>query len=40
MQTTAQYSHLALDTVKAFAVRIGDSIRRDLDVSEAAPPVR
>ena len=38
VQTTARYAHLARDTVKASAARIGDSIERDLDVSEAASP--
>ena len=38
VQTTARYAHLARDTVKASAARIGDSIDNDLDVSEAAPP--
>ena len=36
VQTTARYAHLARDTVKASAARIGDSIDSDLD----APPVR
>ena len=31
VQTTARYAHLARDTVKASAARIGDSIERDLD---------
>ena len=30
VQTTARYAHLARDTVKAFAARIGDSIDIDL----------
>ena len=30
VQTTARYAHLARDTVKASAARIGDSIERDL----------
>ena len=30
VQTTARYAHLARDTVKASAARIGDSIKRDL----------
>ena len=34
VQTTARYAHLARDTVKASAARIGDSIDGDLDVSE------
>ena len=38
VQTTARYAHLARDTVKASAARIGDSIDNDLDVSEAALP--
>ena len=38
VQTTARYAHLARDTVKASAARIGDSIEQDLDVSEVAPP--
>ena len=32
VQTTARYAHLALDTVKASAARIGDGIERDLVV--------
>ena len=31
VQTTARYAHLARDTVKASAARIGDSIQHDLD---------
>ena len=31
VQTTARYAHLACDTVKASAARIGDSIDSDLD---------
>ncbi len=31
VQTTARYAHLARDTVKASAARIGDSIDQDLD---------
>ena len=31
VQTTARYAHLARDTVKASAARIGDSIENDLD---------
>ena len=31
VQTTALYAHLASDTVKASAARIGDSIDSDLD---------
>ena len=38
VQTTARYAHLARDTVKASAARIGDSIDNDLDVSEVTPP--
>ena len=38
VQTTARYAHLARDTVKASAARIGDSIERDLGVPEAASP--
>ena len=34
VQTTARYAHLARDTVKASAARIGDSIDRDLDTAE------
>ena len=30
VQTTTRYAHLARDTVKASAARIGDSIERDL----------
>ncbi len=30
VQTTARYAHLARDTVKASAARIGESIDRDL----------
>ena len=30
VQTTARYAHLARDTVKASAARIGDSIDNDL----------
>ena len=37
MQTTPRYAHLARDTVKASAARIGDSIEQDLHVSEATP---
>ena len=33
LQTTARYAHLARDTVKASAARIGDSIERDLDAA-------
>ena len=31
VQTTARYAHLARDTVKTSAVRIGDSIDQDLN---------
>ena len=34
VQTTARYAHLARDTVKASAARIGDSIDGDLSASE------
>ena len=34
VQTTARYAHLARDTAKASATRIGDSIDSDLDVAE------
>ena len=40
MQTTARYAHLARDTVKASAARIGDSIEQDLDISEEIPLIR
>ena len=33
LQTTARYAHLARDTVKASAARIGDSIEKDLDAA-------
>ena len=33
VQTTARYAHLARDTVKASATRIGDSIDHDLDAT-------
>ena len=33
VQTTARYAHLARDTVKASAARIGDSIDGDLEVA-------
>ena len=39
VQTTARYAHLAHDTVKASAARIGDSIEQDLHVSEVTQPV-
>ena len=35
VQTTARYAHLARDTVKASAARIGDSIDGDLDTERA-----
>ncbi len=38
VQTTARYAHLARDTVKASAARIGDSIDDDLDTSRAPAP--
>ena len=38
VQTTARYAHLAQDTVRASAALIGDSIERDLAVSETASP--
>ncbi len=34
VRTTARYAHLARDTVKASAARIGDSIERDLETAE------
>ena len=34
VQTTARYAHLARDTVKASAARIGDSIEGDLGAAE------
>ena len=34
VQTPARYAHLARDTVKASAARIGDSIERDLGAEE------
>lgn len=39
VQTTARYAHLARDTVKASAARIGNSIENDLEASELTPPV-
>ena len=36
VQTTARYAHLARDTVKASAARIGDSIERDLGAEETS----
>ncbi len=38
IQTTARYAHLARDTVKASAARIGDSIDSDLEVPEQPSP--
>ena len=35
VQTTARHAHLARDTVKASAARIGDSIDEDLDARQA-----
>ena len=40
VQTTARYAHLARDTVKASAARIGDSIDSDLEVSVSSSPDR
>ena len=40
VQTTARYAHLARDTVKASAARIGDSIDSDLEVAEESSPNR
>ena len=40
VQTTARYAHLARDTVKASAARIGDSIDSDLEIAEAPSPPR
>ncbi len=34
VQTRARYTHLARDTVKASAARIGDSIDDDLEAAE------
>ena len=34
VQTTARYAHLARDTVKASAARIGDSIASDLGAEQ------
>ena len=34
VQTTARYAHLARDTVKASAARIGDSIDNDLEIAQ------
>ena len=39
VQTTARYAHLARDTVKVSAARIGDSIEQDLNSSEETPPI-
>ena len=36
VQTPARYAHLARDTVKASAARIGDSIERDLGAEETS----
>ena len=36
VQTTARYAHLARDTVKASAARIGDSIENDQDAVQIA----
>ena len=36
-QTTAWYAHIARDTARASAARIGDSIEQDMHVSEATP---
>ena len=38
VQTTARYAHLARDTVKASAARIGDSIEHDLDAVQQTQP--
>ena len=38
VQTTSRYAHLARDTVRASAARIGDSIDSDLATSEIATP--
>jgi len=38
VQMTARYAHLARDTVRASAARIGDSMDDDLDAAEAMPP--
>ena len=38
VQTTARYAHLARDTVKASAARIGDSIDSDLDLAGEPSP--
>ena len=40
VQTTARYAHLARDTVKASAARIGDSIDNDLEIAEQTSPAR
>ena len=40
VQTTARYAHLARDTVKASAARIGDSIDGDLEVAGDYSPDR
>ena len=38
VRTTARYAHLARNTVKTSAARIGVRIERDLDVSESESP--
>ena len=38
VQTTARYAHLARDTVKASAARIGDSVDHDLDAVQQTQP--
>ena len=40
VQTTARYAHLARDTVKASAARIGDSIDGDLEMDRDSLPAR
>ncbi len=40
VQTTARYAHLARDTVKASAARIGDSIDGDLAIAAESSPTR
>ena len=40
VQTTARYAHLARDTVKTFAARIGDSIGEDLEIFQLSSPTR
>ena len=39
VQTTARYAHLARDTIKASAARIGDSIDSDLEAAEYRGPL-